>query len=84
MDVHPTVMRFLCAPPPAAWRLDGRPLGVAYETACADGADDDGDEQVDCGDPDFRWFCRASTVARRGPVRSPGGGTGQWVLNINR
>jgi|GEM_PF-406207 len=60
MDVHPTVMRFLGAPPPAAWRLDGRPLGVAYETACADGRDDDGDERVDCGDADCAAEARCS------------------------
>ncbi|MEZ4408536.1 MAG: hypothetical protein R3A52_18985, partial [Polyangiales bacterium] len=52
MDVHPTVMRFLGAFPPASWRLDSRALGVAYETACADGTDDDGDRLVDCDDRD--------------------------------
>lgn len=54
MDVHPTVMRFLGAPPPASWRLDSRPLGVAYETACGDSDDDDADGLTDCGDPDCR------------------------------
>jgi hypothetical protein len=52
VDVHPTVMRFLGATPPASWRLDGRPLGVAYETACADARDDDADGPADCDDPD--------------------------------
>jgi hypothetical protein len=52
MDVHPTVMRFLGAAIPAAWRLDGRPLGVAYELACGDGADDDRDGARDCDDAD--------------------------------
>lgn len=60
MDVHPTVMRFLGAPPPASWRLDGRPLGVAYETACGDSADDDGDALVDCADPDCAAVSRCA------------------------
>lgn len=54
MDVHPTVMRFLGVVPPASWRLDSRPLGVPYETACANAVDDDGDGLADCDDPDCR------------------------------
>jgi hypothetical protein len=52
MDVHPTVMRFLGATPAPAWRLDSRALGVAYESACGDGRDDDGDGAADCDDRD--------------------------------
>jgi hypothetical protein len=52
MDVHPTVMRFLGATVAPAWRLDSRALGVAYESACGDGRDDDGDGAADCDDRD--------------------------------
>jgi hypothetical protein len=45
-------MRFLGASVPPAWRLDSRALGVAYESACGDGRDDDGDGAADCDDRD--------------------------------
>lgn len=60
MDVHPTVMRFLGSAPPASWRLDSRPLGVAYETACGDSMDDDTDGLTDCVDPDCASTARCA------------------------
>lgn len=58
------------------FRLNGRVLaaiedvGASSESSCANAADDDGDELVDCADPDCSINRRSSLPVPRGRVNS--------------